>query len=87
MEQSNSKQLLNGNVSVAVNMAAVPGTSSRSNQIKKKSKTKEEGNIVINDVRQDLLYMHVNSIKATPLINHMSIYTLITYRLRMLYFY
>lgn len=56
LEQSNSKQLLNGNVSVAVIMPVVPGTSLRNNQIKKKSKMEEESKIVIYNVRQNFLY-------------------------------
>lgn len=68
LEKRNSKQFLNGNVSVAVFMAAEADTSSRSNQMKRKNKTGKESKIPIYSVRQDFYYnLSVNSAKATPL--------------------
>lgn len=56
LEQSNSKQVLNGNVSIAVIMAAVAGTISRNNQIKKASKTEKDSKILLYNMRQNFLY-------------------------------
>lgn len=56
LEKRNSEQFLNGNVSVAVFMAAEPDTSSRNNQKKKKKKTGEESKIAIYSERQDFCY-------------------------------
>lgn len=53
LEKRNSKQFLNGNVSVTVFMAAEPDASSRNSQRKKKNKTGEESKIAIYSVRQD----------------------------------
>lgn len=56
LEKRNSKQFLNGNVSVAIFMAAEPDTISRNSQIKKKNKMGEESKIAIYSVRQDFCY-------------------------------
>lgn len=56
LEKRNSKQFLNGNVSVAIFMAAEPDTSSRNSQMKKTNKMGEESKIAIYSVRQDFCY-------------------------------